>query len=157
MDQDLIDFGKKALNEAIRRREMDQEKRDKLDELLEAHRNLAAALKITKAQESKLRIEIADMFKAEGYNTIGTHNLNFCGMDIKMVLKVNTKIDAEILGDIIEDLTDEELACIRYKPELKMKEYNALEIEQNEDDAYLDDAITTSDAMPTLTVTLSEA
>jgi len=135
---------------------MDQEKRDKLDGLLEAHRNLAASLKITKDQEAQLRIEITDMFKAEGYKTIGTHNLNFGGVDVKMVLKVNTKIDAEILEGIIEDLTDEELACIRYKPELKMKEYNALTIEQNEDDVYLDDAVTTSDAMPTLTVSLSE-
>jgi len=124
--------------------------------LLEQHRLTATSLKSLKEVEAKLRIKIADIYKDKGFNTIGTHCMQMDGMDIKMVLKINTKLDAEILEGIIEDLTDEELACIRYKPELKMKEYNTLTVEQNEDDIYLDDAVTTSDAMPSLEITLSE-
>ena len=116
-------------------------------ELITSYIEAKSKLDYYKALEAKLRIDLLDeLFPAVG---VGTHKDTIGDFEIKGVFKNNIKIDAKELSIIKDLLSDEELDCIRYKAELKAKEYNALSEDER---SVLDEAVVITPAMPTLTV-----
>jgi len=100
--------------------------------------------------ERKLRLEIVEPL-IENVST-GTHNYTTKeGYVVKAVKKVSTSIDKEGLTFIEDDLSDEEKAAIRWKPELDAKKYKELE-----DHDVLDQVIVVKPAMPGLVITHAE-
>ena len=116
-----------------------------IEKKLEDYRKLKAILTEIKESEMALRLEIVDEIASNV--TKGTHNFTeYEGFKVKVVTKLNYSIDESVLEEL--PLTDEERECIRWKPSLKMKEFNA------SDTPNLIEAIMTKDAAPTLTVEL---
>jgi len=105
----------------------------KLLEWQEAKEILDAA----KENESKLRKGICEAILQDKVK--GTKSVTKFGFKATAVATVNVKIDKEVLSGIFKELTAEEKACLRYKPELKAKEYQALT-----DESILHRAVTTS-------------
>lgn len=118
-----------------------------LEQKLEEHRVMAADLKRLKADEMELRIDIAEQLSSDGL-AAGTHNFAFEGLKVKLVSKLNYRIDKDILETL--ELTEEEAECIRWKPELNLTKYKMEEIDT------LDEAIIVTTGAPTLTVELAE-
>lgn len=121
------------------------------NEQLLKHRELALKLKDVKEEESELRITICDdILNGEPY---GTNRFETDIFDIKSVKKKNFSLDKKI-SDLYDDLSDEEMECIRFVPEINLKIYKSYKKEGLTDD--LDELITVSDAMPTLEITYKE-
>ena len=119
-----------------------------LEDKLEEYRVIKNDLATLKKDEMDLRIVIAEELSAEGL-AAGTHNFDFPGMKVKIVSKLNYKIDKEILEGVY--LSEEEAECVRWKPEIDLKKYK-----QAEDTDSLDEAVIITTGVPTLTVELSE-
>jgi len=121
-------------------------------ELLEAHRVAAIELKEWKATEIKLRNQITDVL-LEGADP-GTHNFNIGEFKIKTVKKLNYSFDRETLAQLIEDeqLSDEELALIRWSPDLKLGDYKKAECDLEG----INEALIVKPAQPTLEIKLGE-
>ena len=125
----------------------------KLDhDLLEEHRETAIALKSLKAKEIDLRNQITDVL-LDGLQP-GTHNFSAHGMLIKAVKGLNYSFDTRVLQDLIDDemLTPEELALIRWKPELRLADYKKANFETEQ----LEEALFVKPAQATLEIKLGE-
>ena len=107
---------------------------------------LSDTLKSVKEEEAKLRREICDsLFKGkvgefrekaviDGYTVVATS-------------KVNRTVDKAVLTSLWEALSEDEKACIEFKPDLKLTNYRKLN-----DNDMLHEAITVKPGMPTLEV-----
>jgi len=109
--------------------------------------NVQALLASTKAEEAKLRRELAMAIQLEA-KSVGTHNIDEGDLRIKAVRKITHSVDRIALDEIWGDLTDEEKEAIDFKPSLKLKVYKTIE------HGRLDDAIEVKPAMPSITVSL---
>lgn len=84
-------------------------------------------LKFWKDKELKIRNEILEEMasdKDEGNTTKIVDS-----MKITATYKMNRNIDEAVLKTIKKNLSEEELNCIKYKPEIVLKEYRKLEEE----------------------------
>jgi hypothetical protein len=104
-----------------------------------------------KKLEAELRIQmLEEVFPSA---SAGTHNFEMEGYKIKGVFKNNTRIDLKHFKSIEGELSAEELDCIRFKPELDMRKYNATSEDER---SLLDEAVVVSPAMPTISIDLLE-
>lgn len=120
--------------------------RELIDHWKEAKERLDSA----KEDEMNLRILIASEVAelgAGGDYLPGTFHHKDLGEDIVVSISMNQKIDKKILSGILADLSDEEKAAIRYKPELNAKEYKLLPA-----DSLLNKAIKSKPSTPTLEI-----
>lgn len=123
------------------------EYKDEIASWMEVYRKF----KELEAQEKEMRRNLAAKLNSE----TGTKS----GLSGKLQWKVenglNYNVNQAKLNQMIEDgdLTEEELDCIRWKGELKMKEYKAL---PDDDKFQLMECITITPAMPTITIVVKE-
>ena len=101
------------LNEAI--------DKDVLEEWIDA----AASLKAAKAEEMELRKGICEILQ-EADSRYGTLNFDVHGFKLKATFGLSYKIDEEALEAIQADLSEADLACIRWKPQLDVAAFKAL-------------------------------
>ena len=101
------------LNEAI--------DKDVLEEWIDA----AASLKAAKAEEMELRKDICEILQ-EADSRYGTLNFDVHGFKLKATFGLSYKIDEEALEAIQADLSEADLACIRWKPQLDVAAFKAL-------------------------------
>ena len=108
--------------------------------------SLSQRLKDLKAEEASLRRQLcSELF--EGKEGEFKTQLKLGSVVVTGKSSVNRKIDQAVLNTIIDELSDEERMCIRYKPELELKSYRKLP-----ENSLLHECITESPAMPTLDV-----
>lgn len=120
----------------------------KLIEYKEAKQNLI----IWKAKEMILRMEICDVLLESA--PIGTTNDMLDGWEIKGVKKETISIDKDTIKDLYDDFDEDEMACIKFVPELINKEYKArmgIDVLNN-----LEECITIKPATPSLDITEPE-
>ena len=117
---------------------------------IETYRQVKGELTEVKDKEMILRLELAQEL---GVDTLkaGTNNFDYIeeGMRLKLIKKLNYKLATEVLE--LLDLSEEEAACIKWTPELKLTPYRKVE-----DTERLDQAITVTDATPSIEVELRE-
>lgn len=117
---------------------------DGLEKDFETLMALQSQLKTIKAEEVKLRKEIAeDILEAE---EVGTHTITSGMFVCKATKKVTYSLDREALENIWGDLSDEEKDVIDYKPALKLRDYKSV------DSGLLDEAITVKPSMPSIAI-----
>lgn len=122
-----------------------------LEEKLDLARKMAIDLRILKAEEMRLRLEIVlELFKGK---SIGTHKVSKHGFNIKVKLGVSHSLDQDEVANAIENgfYSEEELACIKTSYALKLKEYK-----QTTETPDLDEDIIVKSSAPTLTIELGE-
>lgn len=121
-------------------------------DLLEKHRIAAIVLKEMKETELDLRRQITDVL-LEGRAT-GTHNFLMEGFKIKAVKSVSHSFDIEGLEQLMDnnELSEDELALLRVKYDLKLADYK----EAAFDTSVLDDVIIVKPSLPTLTIVIGE-
>jgi hypothetical protein len=91
---------------------------------IEAWKDSKNRLKEAKEIELEIRKGLCGkILKAKAKGTV--HYKKF-GYDLAATAKINKKIDSNSLKKLFKDLSNEEKKCIRYKPELKMQEYQDL-------------------------------
>lgn len=123
---------------------------EELHKKCEQHRLLAIQLSEVKEKEMELRLDIcSEILKGK---KVGTNNFTEGGLKIKAVKKVNHKLDEDELSEVYDDMSDEETACIKFKPSLIKKNYDALA-----ESPILDEVLTVEDATPSLKITLVDA
>lgn len=125
--------------------------KNELRELALAQIEAKAQLDKWKEEEANLRYQIADLMKDEFAAGMGTTNVNLPDMKVTLVRAFNYKLNAKAFEEVEDDLSDEELACIRLKPDLDLRRYKGLE-----DAPVLNECIEVKEAMPTLKVKLGE-
>ena len=91
---------------------------------LVAWQKAKADLDAAKATEMELRTEICE--SVLGDKTKGVMHFKKFGLDTAATGRENQKILTDVLKTIFKKLSPDEKACIKYKPELKSKEYKAL-------------------------------
>lgn len=107
-------------------------------------KKLQATLKTIKAQEIKLRKDIANEITQQ---KVGTTNINRFNYKIKAVQQTRIKVDNEALLSIWSDLNEDEKDCIKWVPEVVKSKYKSLS-----DKSTIDTVLTTVLSAPTLTV-----
>ena len=95
--------------------------KDEIEDWLDAAETLRAA----KEQEMDLRREICDRLH-EADTRYGTLNFDVHGFRLKATFGLSYKIDEAALEAIKGDLTEADLACIRWKPQLDVAAFKAL-------------------------------
>jgi hypothetical protein len=118
-----------------------------LEKYLDAKSNLT----YYKALEKELRIEIAEELFPNAVE--GTHNLLKGDYIIKGGFKLNYKIDQEMLAGYEDAFSEEEENCIRYKPELIMKDYKELDEDERTN---LDNCLVITPGLPSIKITVAE-
>ena len=123
-----------------------------LDNKIEIYRQMQNQLRELKEREMDLRLDICDDLEIDQVAT-GTHNTEFSalGLKVKMVKKVNHKLDKDVLAQIYDDLSEEEAECITFEPKMSLAKYK-----KAGGSDLLDTAITIVPATPTLTIELME-
>jgi len=118
---------------------------------LERHRLLAIQLKEVKEQEMALRVRIAGELNKD--NALGTKRYDQEGYKVKLKTSLNYNLDQDMVAFMLAEdmLSSDELACLRTKYDLRLKEYK-----ECDDTSVLDDAVETKFAAPTLEITLGE-
>lgn len=104
------------------------------------------ALKNAKAEELRLRkIICGDLLsdKLEGSLTTRTDD-----MVITTTARLTRTLDAAVLDTVWDDMTDDEKACITYKPSLVLASYKKLEL----DGGALMEAVTVKPALASLKI-----
>lgn len=99
------------------------------------------------SQERALRIKITEAVLAGKEEGSKTSTID--GIKLTATAVVNYNIDKEELDLIKDSLTDEELACLRYKPEVTLKNFRKLDPERT---YQLFRAVSTSKGLPQLKV-----
>lgn len=102
-------------------------------------------LKLAKDHEAKLRLVCVDELIGSRDVYEGSDKTTFDSFIAVLTARVNRNVDATALESIWEDLTEEEKACINYKPRLNLAKYRKLP-----DDSILHSVITESPGVPTL-------
>lgn len=119
---------------------------------IEKYLAIKASLKLAQETEREMRLEILDqIFPAAG---VGTLNAALGEYAIKGTFSTTTTIDADILADIEDSLSDEELACIKWKPSLIAAHYKMLGEDLR---GRLDEAVMVKPSMPTLKIEKDES
>lgn len=93
-------------------------------EMIQQWLNAKEALNAAQAEERALRIKITSEIlgdKIEGSVTTTIDDIKCTAVGV-----ISYKVDEAELDIIKDDLSEEELACIRYKPELNLKNYRKL-------------------------------
>lgn len=103
------------------------------------------ALAAAKKTEMDLRMKVCGSIL--GSKAKGTVHFKKFGLDATAVAKLNLKVDKDILKTIFKDLNADEKASIKYKPELKSKEYEALP-----ENSILHKAVTSKAGTPALSI-----
>lgn len=103
-----------------------------------------------KKKESDLRIKIFNKFDERCH--VGTNSFFDCGMNIKVVKKVTTNIDAEALDKSWSDLPYAAKDVFKYTPSLDAKQYRGLAEDIKE---VVDRFLIVKPAMPLLSIELS--
>lgn len=93
--------------------------------VLEEWIDAAASLKAAKAEEMELRKDICEILQ-EADSRYGTLNFDVHGFKLKATFGLSYKIDEEALEAIQADLSEADLACIRWKPQLDVAAFKAL-------------------------------
>lgn len=122
-----------------------------MSNLIERYNDAKSKLAQFKKLENQIRLEVIDQYFPKAIE--GTHNQELTGYEIKATFKMNHKFDAKALEKIVEDLSEEEFACINYKPSLKLAEYKKLSDSERE---LLDETIITTPALPSIKITAIE-
>jgi hypothetical protein len=127
------------------------EKQEKKMADLHRWKHLQQELKKIKAEEADLRRElcaeiIGGTQMVNGRVTVKTHLDHY---EVKAVQTLSYSIDQAALSAIWDELTPEEKACIKMKPELALGDYKKLP-----EDSLLHEAVVSRLAMPTLTAEL---
>ena len=113
---------------------------------IEVYRTVKAQLAEIKATEMQMRLEIADELGVDQLKA-GTTNFDYIdeGIRLKLIKKLNYKLDRDVLDLVV--LSEEEAACIKWTPELKLTPYRKVE-----STIMLDQAITVTDATPSIDI-----
>jgi hypothetical protein len=107
--------------------------------------DLQDQLKSLKKKEADMRVQILDdLFPAAG---VGTLNTAIGDYTVKGSFKNSITIDKKMLSVLEKEFSDDELACIEYKPSLSLSKYKLLDIS-----FMLDECLITKPAMPTLEI-----
>ena len=121
---------------------MEQEK-DKYETWLE----LSRKLKILKAKEMKMRIELCGDVKGVKPAPFKRKFINENGFEIEVDYKVKLKLDKISVNQLYKDLSDKDKNALKYEPEIVPGKYKELP-----DDSLLHEAITETPSAPTLKV-----
>lgn len=94
-------------------------------EMIEEWIDTSTALKATKDEEMELRKDICSIIneQEEGY---GTKAVEAHGFKLKATFGLSYKIDEDVLEALKDQLTEADLACIRWKPQLDVAAFKAL-------------------------------
>jgi hypothetical protein len=106
-----------------------------------------AEANLAKAKEVEMIIRLLICDALISHSPLGTNKFLIDGYAITAVKKINYNLDKELLESKVKYFTEEELECIRWKPELAMKNYKALD-----DTSALDEVIITTPATPSLEI-----
>ena len=117
-----------------------------LIELIDFYDQVKRELKDFKDAEAEINALLAEHIPAAEGKSVGTTTSVVEDAQVKIARKYNYRVDSEELENISEMLTDEERECIKYKPELKMKEYKQC------DHSTLDLALIVTNAKPTIEI-----
>lgn len=83
-------------------------------------------LKAVKEEEMELRKEICNELQ-ENEGGIGTKNYLVHGFKLKATFALTYKIDEEKLTELMDQLSDAEKACIKWKPSLDVTAFKKIE------------------------------
>lgn len=86
----------------------------------------SATLKAVKEEEMELRKEICNELQ-ENEGGIGTKNYLVQGFKLKATFALSYKIDEDKLKELMEQLSDEEKACIKWKPSIDVTAFKKVE------------------------------
>jgi len=117
-----------------------------VDKLLSEYMTTKELFDQYKKKEAELRIELLSALFPNG---AGTEKATVNNIEVKGKFGVNYKLSAIELDEIYPLLSEKEQECIIHKPSLVMKMYNSLEEEER---SQLDECITTSPAMPSISI-----
>lgn len=117
-----------------------------LDKNIKKWIKLSAKLKEIKKEEMELRVAIASAVRGAQTLPINIKKKSN-GTEIQVLQKEIFNIDAEVLHAIENELSQDEVKAIKYKPSLIMKAYNKLP-----SNSLLDEAVITKPASPTIKV-----
>ena len=122
-------------------------------ELMKIEKYIEAKSKLSfyKKLELKLRNEILESQFPSACE--GTHNAEVDLFQIKGSFSNSMSIDKDALEDNEEFLSDEEKACIVYKPSISVTEYKKL---RDNDKILIDDIIVIKPKQASLTITMLE-
>ena len=98
-----------------------------------------------KKLEADLRIQLVD--RCFGMDNLGTLNTTEGDFAIKAVFKQNIRLDEAEYLDMMDDMSDAEVMCVKMKPTLIVGNYNKVD-----DTPMLDQCLTITPGMPTLTI-----
>jgi hypothetical protein len=123
-----------------------------LTEKLARANDLKVQLDAIKDEEAKLRREICDELLAglmPGTHKFAYHDESGLTYNVKATKSFNYSLDQNSIKELMDEdeLTPEELDCISIKYQLSLSNYKKLN-----EVGMLDDAITVTDAMPTLSI-----
>ena len=105
----------------------------------------AAERKAVKEQEMELRKQICEKLQ-EADGRYGTLNFNVHDFRLKATFGLSYKIDEDALEAVRADLSEAELACIKWKPQLDVAAFKALGSE------LLNEIVIVTPSAPTLKV-----
>lgn len=101
-----------------------------------------------KALEAEMRLEILeDLFPTA---STGTFTATLGEFRVKGAFSNRATVDKQALEDYVEQLTEEEVACIKWTPSLIVAKYK--ELQEDETSGLLEDCLTFKPAMPTIEV-----
>ena len=120
-------------------------------DLLIEHIDIKSKLDHYKKVENDLRIQIVDIAMKEFDAGIGTTNILFDGIRLKVARAYSYTLDASAFSEVADELSDEELACINMKPNLILANFKRLE-----DSKLLSDCVVVKESMPTIKIELGE-
>ena len=98
-----------------------------------------------KEKEMDLRTKVVNKLLENDQST-GTHKFNYPDFSVKIKTSNNIRIDHSTLSRIEQKLTPAELQCIRWKPELSLREYNSI----SGNHKLLDSVLTVTPAAPVI-------
>jgi len=120
---------------------------DNIDTMIADWADLKSKLAYYKKAEMELRKEIAKNFKIDKLSE-GKSHFQTDGYMVELTRKFSYNLDLQELEEIEDELDDDEKNCIVTKRSLSVSKYRDLF-----DSSIIDQAVITTDAAPTLTVT----
>ena len=117
----------------------------------EAQGTLAKAKKV----ELELRKKIISHFRyGDKLEGVQHKSLDGLDMDILVTLKLTRSLDTDALDALWSELTEDQRACVEYKPSLNLKNYRALLL--NGDEGELINIVTEKPALPSVVLKYEE-
>lgn len=87
---------------------------------------VAAYLKRAKARESELRNKLIDHIKEDTALLVGTTKVTAFDTLLKVAITEKLTVIESELDELTNELSEEEIACIKHKPSLDKKAYDKL-------------------------------